>query len=442
MTAWEETTFSDLGQCIRGVSYKPHNLREASGTNTVTLLRSNNIRDGRLNFHDVQYVEAHMVRPEQHLKHSDIAVCMSNGNRALVGKAGQFDEASITTAYTVGAFCSIFRPTADYESDFVRYQFSSPLYQQQLDSLLAGSAINNLKGSDVSALKALVPTCRHEQSKIAEVLSTVDLAIEDTEALIAKQQRIKTGLMQDLLTRGIDEHGNLRSEHTHEFKDSPLGRIPVEWEVMTLGAMLKRARGNLQTGPFGSQLHAHEYVHEGTPVIMPQDILNGQISTSLIARIPEWRANELRRHRLLPNDIVFSRRGDLSRASGIGEREAGWICGTGCFLLRVSADTIDSTWLANVYRHHNVQRQVDTNAVGSTMPSLNNAVMENLTIAFPKADERKEIMRRCDAADDGIASTVDQLAKMRALKRGLMQDLLTGNRRVTPLLEQREAVTT
>ena len=69
-----------------------------------------------------------------------------------------------------------------------------------------------------------------EQAKIAEVLSTVDRAIEETEALIAKQQRIKTGLMQDLLIRGIDEHGNLRSEQTHKFKDSPLGRIPVEWE--------------------------------------------------------------------------------------------------------------------------------------------------------------------------------------------------------------------
>ena len=59
----------------------------------------------------------------------------------------------------------------------------------------------------------------------------MDRAIEQTEALIAKQQRIKTGLMQDLLTRGIDEHGNLRSESTHKFKDSPLGRDSVEWDV-------------------------------------------------------------------------------------------------------------------------------------------------------------------------------------------------------------------
>ena len=309
---------------------------------------------------------------------------------------------------------------------------------QGVDQAIKGATLNKQK------LKRILfeyPESKREQAKIADVLSSVDRAIEETEALIAKQQRIKTGLLQDLLTRGIDEHGNLRSEQTHKFEDSPLGRIPVEWEVITLGAMLKRVRGYLQTGPFGSQLHAHEYVHEGTPVIMPQDILNGQISTSVIARIPERRANELHRHRLLPNDIVFSRRGDLARAAGIGEREAGWICGTGCFLLRVSPDAIDSTWLANVYRHHHVQRQVEANAVGSTMPSLNNAVMENLIIAFPKADEQQEIMRRCDAAADGIESTLDQLAKMRVLKRGLMQHLLTGNRRVTALLEQGEGAT-
>ena len=68
----------------------------------------------------------------------------------------------------------------------------------------------------------------------------MDRAIEQTEALIAKQQRIKTGLMQDLLTCGIDQHGNLRSEETHQFKDSPLGRIPVEWEVENLRIMPRR----------------------------------------------------------------------------------------------------------------------------------------------------------------------------------------------------------
>jgi type I restriction enzyme S subunit len=74
-----------------------------------------------------------------------------------------------------------------------------------------------------------------EQRKIAQILETVDNAIEKTEKIIEKYKRIKQGLMQDLLTKGIDEKGNIRSEKTHKFKDSPLGRIPEEWEVVRLG---------------------------------------------------------------------------------------------------------------------------------------------------------------------------------------------------------------
>ncbi|WP_164730992.1 restriction endonuclease subunit S [Anoxybacter fermentans] len=76
-----------------------------------------------------------------------------------------------------------------------------------------------------------------EQRKIAEILETVDNAIEKTDKIIEKYKRIKQGLMQDLLTKGIDEKGQIRSEKTHKFKDSPLGKIPKEWEVVELGSV-------------------------------------------------------------------------------------------------------------------------------------------------------------------------------------------------------------
>ena len=434
MTAWKETTFSDLGQCIRGVSYKPHNLREASGTKTVTLLRSNNIRDGRLNFHDIQYVEAHMVRPEQHLKHSDIAVCMSNGNRALVGKTGQFDEASINTAYTVGAFCSIFRPTADYESDFVRYQFSSPLYQQQLDSLLAGSAINNLKGSDVAALKALVPTCRHEQAKIAEVLSTVDRAIEETEALIAKQQRIKAGLMQDLLTRGIDEHGNLRSEQTHEFKDSPLGRIPVEWESASLAVFVPSAEYGISTSLGES----------GYPVLRMNNLLDGEAELSDLkftdAPVPEhlW---------LRDGDVLFNRTNSWEHVgrTGIwrGQIESATFAS---YLVRLNPHPdkllpeMLNFWL-NWERIQIAMRRQATPAVQQV--NINPTNLRSIPAAFPRnLDEQTAITVRLSVVREVFNAYREHLHKLKSIKAGLMKDLLTGDRRVTALLEQRKEVTT
>ena len=89
-----------------------------------------------------------------------------------------------------------------------------------------GSTFEAINSSELNGWSIQHPSSKPEQTRIAEILSTLGRAIEQTEALIAKQQRIKTGLMQALLNRGIDEHGNLRSEDTHQFKDSPLGRIP------------------------------------------------------------------------------------------------------------------------------------------------------------------------------------------------------------------------
>ena len=89
----------------------------------------------------------------------------------------------------------------------------------KLKTLGEGTTFAEISKTALSTIKLNFPSSKPEQTKIAEILSTVDRAIEQTEALIAKQQRIKTGLMQDLLTRGIDEHGNLRSEQTHKFKD-------------------------------------------------------------------------------------------------------------------------------------------------------------------------------------------------------------------------------
>ena len=329
--------------------------------------------------------------------------------------------------YTNEAIAGL-KPTKNLTSEYLYYGLQYWDLLQDVDQAIKGATLNKEK---LKRIKFVYPKSVPEQTKIAEILSTVDRAIEQTETLIAKQQRIKTGLMQDLLTRGIDKHGNLRSEQTHQFKDSQLGRVPRSWRVQSLGTALHRAKGHIQTGPFGSQLHAHEYVHEGIPVVMPQDIVDRSISIGSIARVPRNRADDLRRHRTEFNDVVFSRRGDLSRAAAIGEREVGWLCGTGCFLLRVSPDAIHAPWLVDAYRHHRVQRQIDANAIGSTMPSLNNSVMEQLRVAFPGINEQREIARHRQELDATIRTLLDHLLKMRHIKTGLMQQLLTGNRLVT-----------
>ena len=141
-----------------------------------------------------------------------------------------------TVQFCTNQGCKTVRLKSGFHPEFVYYNVLFNI--DKIKNLGEGTTFSEISGSTLSTVEIAFPSSKHEQTKIAEILSTVDRAIEQTEALIAKQQRIKNGLMQDLLTCGIDEHGNLRSEETHKFIDSPLGRIPVEWEVETLGQVI------------------------------------------------------------------------------------------------------------------------------------------------------------------------------------------------------------
>ena len=157
---------------------------------------------------------------------------------------------------------------SSFHSEFVYYAVTAVV--PRLKQIGEGTTFAEISKSSLAKAEVVLPIDKAEQAKIAKVLSTLDRVIEQTEALIAKQQRIKTGLMQDLLTRGIDEHGNLRSEQTHEFKDSPLGRIPVEWESASLAVFVPSAEYGISTSLGES----------GYPVLRMNNLLDGEAALS------------------------------------------------------------------------------------------------------------------------------------------------------------------
>lgn len=309
------------------------------------------------------------------------------------------------------------------------------LLRLPLRRMESSTGVPGLNRHDAYHLRVPTPPLP-EQRQIAAILDTLDDAIRKTEQIIAKLKQVKQGLLHDLLTRGIDDNGELRDpeRHPEQFKDSALGRIPRGWEGTMLGSYLASCGGFLQTGPFGSQLHSHEYSGEGVPVVMPQDISDDGVSSESVARIPERVASRLARHRMMPNDLVFARRGDLSRCAPIGTREVGWICGTGCLLARLPGQAVDAEWLAAAYRHDTIQRQVAGRAVGSTMVNLNTGILQSLVLRVPPGEEQRKISMLARAHGLRVAREGAQLAKLRLLKSGLMEDLLTGRVRVTALL--------
>ena len=274
-------------------------------------------------------------------------------------------------------------------------------------------------------------TDRKRQRYVSEVLNVVDNQIDATQALIDKYTAIKQGMMADLFSRGIDpETKALRptfEDAPELYHETPLGMLPKGWCVKTLGNAINGS-GFIQTGPFGSQLHAYDYVDSGVPVVMPQDIVQGRISIEKIAYITERKASELSRHKLKLNDVIFSRRGDLTRSSFVDVQNGyeGFLCGTGCLLMRVDTSNIVGGWFSYLYSSDLVQRQVEGLAVGTTMPNLNGSILKKLIIPFPSVEEQTYIFSTIASAQSLIDENAKHLGKLVAQKAGLMQDLLTG----------------
>ena len=235
--------------------------------------------------------------------------------------------------------------------------------------------------------------------------------------------------MHDLFTRGITANGKLRpsKEQAPElYQETSIGWIPKDWKARKLKEILSDSGGYLQTGPFGSQLHAHEYTLDGVPVVMPQDINDGKIGTEDIARIPESRAATLQKHRMKLGDVIIARRGDLSRAATINDNQKNIVCGTGCFLLRLGNSNLDARFFSKIYRYDLIQRQVVGLAVGTTMPSLNNEIMGKLIFPDMSVEEQNRISDRLEIVEAKITGLSSQLSKLLKQKSGLMHDLLTG----------------
>ena len=311
---------------------------------------------------------------------------------------------------------------------------------QGVDQAIKGATLNKQK------LKEILfeyPESECEQSKIAEVLSTVDRAIEETEALIAKQQRIKTGLMQDLLTRGIDEHGNLRSEQTHKFKDSPLGRIPVEWEVRDLQSLLTNVSSPMRSGPFGSALLKEELVHSGVPLLGIDNVLPERFVPDFKRFVSPKKAVQLHRYRVRPRDLMITIMGTVGRCCVVPENIGEALSSKHVWTLSLNQD-LYSPFLACLQINHSpwVHEHFARDEQGGIMASIRSETLRTTRLPTPPPPEMLRIEQILRAVANDLRKIENTMGKMALLKTGLMQDLLTGNRRVTALLERREGVTT
>lgn len=177
----------------------------------------------------------------------------------------------------------------------------------------------------------------------------------------------------------------------------------MSWrEERTLGKLVKEYGGLIQTGPFGSQLHQHDYVESGIPVVMPKDINSGRVSLEGIAYISESKAQSLNRHILKSPSLVMPRRGDVSKRAFIQEDQAGFFCGTGCIQVVVPQKVLNPRFFYYYLEQHRITDWLQRNAVGTTMLNLSAKIIGEIPVTLIPLGEQERIVDILSAYDDLI----------------------------------------
>jgi type I restriction enzyme S subunit len=196
-----------------------------------------------------------------------------------------------------------------------------------------------------------------------------------------------------------------------------------EWIQVTIGDLVGSGEAIVQTGPFGSQLHKHDYVEDGAPIIPTEAIGRGRILDITVPRISKEKAEELSRHRLLKDDILFARRG--AQATGcsaiVDDRYVGGICGTGALLLRVNSPRVHPHYLSLFLSSNFAFEWLRTYAVGAVMPNLNTAIIKALPFTLPSLAEQKELSTLFSAIDDRIVLLRESNTTLEAIAQALFK---------------------
>ncbi|BES73032.1 hypothetical protein RE428_40500 [Marinobacter nanhaiticus D15-8W] len=318
---------------------------------------------------------------------------------------------------------------------FWRHFFSHKQFANRLDRVAIGSTNSHKRYGprELLSFRIDVPSLA-EQAVITEVLDTLDTQIQKTETVIAKLEKIKEGLLHDLLTRGIDQNGELRPtpEQAPElYKESVLGLTPKEWDISTLGD----SSISSVIGPFGSDLVASDYQSEGVPVVFVRDIAGAQYDRVSQVFVSPRKAQALSAHEVTADDLLLTKMGLPPCISAVyPKREPAGIITADIVRLRLKSD-VAPEWAHHCVNSEAVKSQVRGITAGVTRPKVTLKDARSLRIAVPDIEEQARILSILQRSSSRLESESASLAKLRAQKSGLMDDLLTGRTRVASLLK-------
>lgn len=289
-------------------------------------------------------------------------------------------------------------------------------YGTKLEALGTGTTVKGITLPDLKNLQLLVPSFL-EQQKIATILSTLDRTIEATQKLIDKEKMVKKGLMADLLTHGIDEQGRIRSPQTHTYVNSLLGMIPEGWEVKAIVNISKTFAGGTPDRGTESYYTGH----------IPW-VKSGEVNQNKIYDTEEKITEEALKNsntKLIKKDTILVAMYGAT-AGQIAYLKIDACSNQAVLAIPINSDCNDFVFYALSYAMPKLLFQ----AQGSGQPNLSKQLVDRTLLGMPLSYEQQKIAAILSAQDRKIETEETNLDKLQNLKKGLMEDLLSGKVRV------------
>lgn len=382
---WKVEKLGSLGKVISGLTYSPDDVNEDG----VLVLRSSNIQDRQLKFSDNVYVNVG-VESFNPVKNGDILICVRNGSKSLIGKNALITEQIEGVAF--GAFMSIFR--GDF-NNYLFQVFNTDIYYREIHKNL-GATINSINGSDLKEFKIPIPSLP-EQQKIASMLSTWDLAIDNCKIIIEELKLRNIGLVQQLLSGKMRLNGfgksqwHLKSvEEVAVFKNGKAHEncIDEEGDYFVVNSKFISTQGKVAKAS-----------NENLCPLFKNDI------TMVMSDIPNGKA--LAKCFYIPEDNKYT----------LNQR----ICA-----LTAKKGT-DSKFLYYQMNRNNYYLAFNN---GVSQTNLKKEEVLECPLLMPDIEEQIQIVKLIDKATEELNQYQQKLQTLQLQKKGLMQQLLTGKVRV------------
>ncbi|MFH5796316.1 restriction endonuclease subunit S [Clostridium perfringens] len=400
---WQIKNLEDISYLIDGDRSSRYPGEKDIVEHGILFLSTQNIINSKIVYKNCKFIteEKFDELSKGKLQKNDLIITL----RGSIGNVAKFNGDIYDTGF-INAQIMIIRSN-DINPTYLSKYLISVKSQKQITSISSGSAQPQLTKSELKKLKVIVPS-EYEQKKIAEILSTVDEQIENTEKLIQKNQELKKGLMQQLLTKGIG--------HT-EFKKTELGEIPKEWKVQKFKDISKVSQG-LQ---IAIEERFREFKQGRLPYITIQYI-NDKSNSDNEYFIENYNENVV----CYESDILMTRTGN----TGIVITNEYGVFHNNFFKVDFDKTKLNKDFLVYYLNTPFIQNLIIRYAGTTTIPDLKHSDFYKLPVLVPKIEEQKKIALILSSIDKRIEQYKDKKEKLEEVKRGLMQDLLLGKIRV------------